>query len=82
MSIVPFADITYLEEDKRITAIGQLASVKIVGFITDDEPGKADRYIEKLQTRFPGLQVLSRTNGPVPGTVTIKIGPAGSKISD
>ena len=72
-----YADLGDIEEDKRIETIGHYIMVhkKVVGFITDDEEGKADRYIRKLQERFPGIRFIERFNGPVKGTVTVKMGP-------
>lgn len=61
-----------LEEDQRITHIGESAMQKMkVGFVVDDEPGKAERYIEKLLTRFPELQVTKRFPGPVAKCVSV-----------
>lgn len=37
----------------------------------EDEPGKADRYIEKLLSRFPTLEVVNRFAGPTPGVVSV-----------
>ncbi len=48
-----------------------------VAFITDSDPGKADRYISKLLKKFPGLKVLERFDGPVPNTVSVKVCLAG-----
>jgi hypothetical protein len=46
-----------------------------VGFITDDDPGKAERYISKLQHGFPGIRVIYKGPGPVAETVLVKVGP-------
>lgn len=72
-----FMDIADVEEDKRIEIIGHRAMVhkEKVAFVTDDDAGKADRYIRKLQERFPGIKVIERGNGPVPNTVYVKVGP-------
>jgi hypothetical protein len=73
-----YADIADHSEDNRIAIIGHQATVlrKEVAFVTDAEPpDKANRYMEKLQTRFPGIRILGRANGPVAGTVTVKVGP-------
>ena len=69
-----FKDIADLHEDERITSIGNLAMTGIkVAFCTDADPGKADRYIEKLLAQFPQLVVFDRFNGPTPGAVTVKV---------
>jgi len=72
-----YADLGDFEEDKRIDIIGDAAMrlKQTVAFITDADPGKADRYIAKLKARFPGIVVLGRSNGPVKGSVTVKVGP-------
>lgn len=72
-----YADLGDFEEDQRIGTIGlaAMAHGQTVAFVTDDDPGKADRYIRKLKERFPGISVIERFNGPVAGTVTVKVGP-------
>ena len=72
-----YLDLGDFEEDQRIETIGRtvLEQHKTVAFVTDADPGKADRYIRKLTERFPGLRVLGRFDGPVPDTVTIQVGP-------
>ena len=74
---IPYKDIADESEDERIRQIGEKAMQErqIVGFITDAEPGKADRYIAKLMDRFPGIRVIHRGDGPVPETVLVKVGP-------
>lgn len=64
-------------EDERIRQIGECAmrEKKTVGFVTDAEQGKADRYIGKLQERFPGIRIISRGAGPVAETVFVTVGP-------
>ena len=69
-----YEDLGDLPEDRRITQIGQTAMTgKTVAFVTDDDPGKADRYIRKLLARFPDLEEFQRFNGPIPGAITIKV---------
>lgn len=77
MSRIPFKDIADHDEDDRIRQIGEKAMGEklTVAFVTDDEPGKADRYIRKLQERFPGIRVAGRGKGPVAETVWVKVGP-------
>lgn len=72
-----FVDLGSLDEDARIDAIGNatMRDRKTVGFVTDNEPGKAERYIAKLKERFPGIVVVARMKGPTPGVVTVKVAP-------
>lgn len=65
-----------LPEDDRITLIGQTCMDnpgKLIGFVTDADPGKAERYIRKLTTQFPKLTIVQRSKGPVPNTVTVQV---------
>lgn len=75
--MIPYLDMAYIEEDDRIRVIGKMVmeGKKTVGFITDSEPGKADRYIEKLRKWFPGIVVMFWGDGPLKDTVTVKVGP-------
>ena len=72
-----YADLGDFDEDKRIDMIGrQVMSMKpgqIVLIVTDDEPGKPERYIEKLQAKYPGIVVLGTGPGPVVNTIGIKV---------
>lgn len=72
-----YKDLGDEEEDERIRQIGEktMNEKLIVGFVTDDDKGKADRYIEKLKKRFPGIRVINRGIGPVAGAVWVKMGP-------
>jgi predicted DNA repair protein MutK len=69
-----FADIAGLPEDDRIDIIGHNAVThkKVVGFIVEDD-AKADRYLQKLTAKFPGIQVIYR--GSWRNTVLVKVGP-------
>jgi hypothetical protein len=61
-----------LDEDTRIDLIGKHAMAgQKIGFHVDDEPGKADRYIKKLLTKFPELKIEHRFKGPTPGVETV-----------
>ena len=73
----PYADLGDLDEDSRIGIIGDtvMRLKQTVGFVTDVEPGKADRYIQKLKERFPGIVIISRFAGPTAHAVTVKVGP-------
>lgn len=71
-----YQDMGDFPEDVRIARIGETAEArpgKIIGFVTDADPGKADRYVSKLLTRFPSLEVVGRFKGPVKGTVTVQV---------
>lgn len=71
-----YKDIADHNEDMRIGMIGKAVMAgKTVAFITDSDPGKADRYIAKLLKRFPGVRIVGRFDGPVENTVTVKVGP-------
>jgi hypothetical protein len=76
IALIPrFADIADDPEDRRITKIGQVAMTgKTVAFVTDSEPAdKVERYIRKLTERFPDIEVIDRMDGPVQGSVTVKV---------
>lgn len=77
MNRPPYADLHDLSEDQRIEEIGKMVmgQRKTVGFVVDSEPGKATRYIQKLQAKFPGIQVLGQWPGPVAKAISIKVGP-------
>ena len=71
-----FLDIADLEEDARIDEIGQAATRspgKRIGFVTDDEPGKAERYISKLVGKFPKVIIESQGPGPVANTILVRV---------
>lgn len=72
-----FVDLADFDEDFRIDAIVHQVRdhKKTVGFIVEDEAGKADRYIKKLRAKLPGITVHGPVKGPVAGTVTVKVGP-------
>ena len=78
--MVPFKDIADHDEDERIRQIGEKAMREklVVGFITDKEEGKPERYIRKLQERFPGIRLISQGDGPVAETDRLHVsgGPA------
>lgn len=74
-----YADLADLPEDDRIRIACEtaVANGAIVGLVTDDEPGKPERYIRKLG-RYQGIRVIDRKPGPVKNTVMIRIGPKES----
>ncbi len=73
-----FSDLADLPEDERIRIAAETAvsTGAIVGIVTDDEPGKPERYIKKLEG-YPLIRVIDRGPGPVKNTVLIRIGPKG-----
>jgi hypothetical protein len=80
-----YADLADLDEDARIEQIGNAAlsgrqtsedKPLIIGFVVDDDGGvKGDRYVKKLQDRFPTIRIIDRHKGPVPQTELIRVGP-------
>ena len=74
---VPYQDLGDEAEDERIRQIGEktMREKLVVGFITDKEKGKPERYIRKLQERFPGIRVIHQGDGPVANTVLVKVAP-------
>jgi hypothetical protein len=72
-----YKDLGSQSEDDRIQEIGEHTMIghKVCSFMTDNEPGKADRYITKLQERFPGIRIVERGDGPIDGVVWVKVGP-------
>lgn len=77
-----YKDISDETEDARIKQIGEfvMGRKEPAVFITDDDPGKADRYIKKLQERFPGIHVVDRFDGPTPGVVTVRVAPPKERL--
>ncbi len=70
----PFEDIADLQEDARIDRIAaEVEKGGTIAFVTDDDPGKLDRYIRKLQLKVRGLEVVDRFDGPVARTVAAKV---------
>lgn len=72
-----FADLADLDEDRRIQIIGEtvVREQKVVGVVTDSEPGKAERYIQKVLSRHPGVVLIGRQSGPVADTTLLRFGP-------
>jgi len=73
-----FADLADLPEDERIQIIAHHVRDHglTVAVCVDDEPGKPERYAEKLTAL--GVRVLSQDKGPVANVVTLKVGPANA----
>jgi hypothetical protein len=74
-----YVDMHKLSEDERIKFIGTTVMQKRISTwcLTDDEPGKIERYRKKLSERFP-LLVLgeeTRRNFPVKGTGGFTVNP-------
>ena len=72
-----YADLASMPEDERLDLMGRFVTEtgKTVSIITDDEPGKPERYIKKILKRFPHLRIVERFKGPIPGVVTLNLGP-------
>lgn len=81
-----FVDMYELAEDKRIELIGNTVMckkhdadtnepVKIPVMVDYEEGKKADRYIKKLQDRFPGIRIVGRHLGPVDNVETFYVSP-------
>ena len=78
-----FADLADLPEDDRIRIIGEYAMAGNQVGVPVDEEGpdgyeKANRYIEKLLTRFPLLEFVSKGKGPVANVVTFIVRKKGN----
>jgi hypothetical protein len=78
-----FADLGDFDEDTRIDMIGKATmsgnqssaeQPLVIGFVVDDHV-KADRYVQKLQERFPMIRIIDRFDGPIPNAVTVRVGP-------
>ena len=68
-----FADIAHLPEDERIDTIGRCVMLgKTTAFIVDNNK-KADRYIKKLQAKFPSVVIQAR--GKLKGAIVVRVGP-------
>lgn len=74
-----YRDLFHLSEDERVVAIAEEAirnHGKIVGFLVDGDNydrGKADRYIKKLNEKYPQITILDKSPGPVKDTVLIRV---------
>ena len=64
-----FQDTSNLPEDERIALIvAKLKSLpcgKTVGFFTDSDPGKMERYLSKITAQLPNVIVQNQGDGPV-----------------
>lgn len=73
-----YADLHALPEDERIEVMASW--VRVHGrpclVVTDDIPGKAERYQRKFRERHPDIVVLDETpkRGPTPGARSFRIG--------
>ena len=76
---IPYKDLHSENEDERIRQIGEkcMNEKQVVGFMVDNDlvdMGKADRYIQKLLERYPGIRVQFR--GPfATGITLVKVAP-------
>lgn len=81
--MVAYADIADFDEDTRIEIIGNAvmttpkssADKPVVAAFVVENDEKADRYIGKLQERFPGIRIIDRFPGPCADMVSVRIGP-------
>lgn len=71
-----FADLADLPEDERLDAVAHYVCGHglTAAVCMDDIPGRPERYARKL--RALGCRIISRSKGPVPGVITLKVGPA------
>lgn len=69
-----YQDLANIPEDQRIEFIGEAAMAgNATAFCVDDEPGKPERYIEKLLAKYPKIRITDQFKGPVAGVVTVKL---------
>jgi hypothetical protein len=77
-----FLDTHRLSEDQRIEMIGRSVmdapdtsadKPPMNGFVVEDD-AKADRYIRKLQAKFPGIRIIDR-NPHLMGLILVRVGP-------
>lgn len=66
-----------LEEDRRIALMSQvIGQGHPIAFVVEDdsmEPGKANRYFDKLKALHPSLKLVAKEEGPVPQTTLVKV---------
>ena len=76
LPMTKWADLGDMTEDQRIKIIGECAmrGEKVGVVLEKKEHDKIARYIEKITSRYPGVGVLKRFDGPTQGVVTIKFG--------
>lgn len=73
-----FVDIAKLSEDERIELAGRMAMQerKSSWLLTDDVPGKPERYREKLRLRYPLLRIGEiKRSFPVKGSAGFSVYP-------
>lgn len=70
-----FLDFSQLSEDQRINMIGHMSIVhhQTNAFAVESHE-IADRYIKKLQEKFPNITILGKLVSPK-GIVFVKVGP-------
>lgn len=71
-----YRDLADLPEDERLKQIGEAAeSGLVVGAAVEaDDLEKHQRYIQKIQKRFPMAVFIQKIKGPVPGVVILQFG--------
>ncbi len=68
-----YADLADLSEDERIEVMADQITRRglTAAVVVDDEPGKPERYTEKLEAK--GCRVIDRQDGPAKGMVTLTV---------
>lgn len=71
-----YADLADMPEDERIGIIGNAVMDRpgeTIAVVTDSDPGKLERYVNKIVTRFPGIEVVDTMYGPAAEMVTVRL---------
>jgi hypothetical protein len=72
--VMKFSDLSAMPEDKRIKIIADTIHRrrKVCAVLVEDEPGKAERYADKLKAH--GLTIFGTYAGPVDHVITLQVG--------
>lgn len=69
-----FADLAHLPEDERIVLMAKYCKEgNTIACVTDADPKKAERYIEKMVAQ--GVRHTETAPGPIPKTVLLGFAP-------
>jgi hypothetical protein len=70
-----YSDLADLQEDDRIRVIGnRVMQLDITAsVVTDDTPGKIERYMQKIAVWFPLTEVVEQGTGPTDHAVYFKV---------